>query len=299
MQIKPAIPPVRLTLRTSLAALALFSVAAAVAPATPAAAAPKPGPDLAIDFMRTDVLNPAVGEGFFTSFQVRNFGLGDSARVTVTVAVPAELRPDTPPDLGLGWTCSTGPSSWTCSRAALPAGDRAELFLPATVIGGIPGSHPAVTATIEPQRKETVTFNNTSSVTVEIAGICIIRGVVWHDLNSDGQRQLDEPPVAGGPAGVLNVSLFLKEGGGLGGGQATVDPDGTWSIEARTGTLYELRVEATNTYSFTRADVGDDATDSDIRSTFTEDPTLFGAAGEFRAEPDVTYVIDAGLVTRL
>jgi hypothetical protein len=58
-------------------------------------------------------------------------------------------------------------------------------------------------------------------------------------------------------------------------------------------------VEAANTYSFTRADIGDDATDSDIRSTFSEDPTLLGAAGEFRAEPDVTYVFDTGLVTRL
>ncbi|MFB9234751.1 SdrD B-like domain-containing protein [Plantactinospora siamensis] len=285
------------TARTVGAGLALF--AAVAVPATPASAAPKPGPDLAVRTMMPETVNPAIGEDFSTTIDVRNYGAGVSDTVTVTVTVSPQLRPEAPTGL-TGWACSTGPTSWTCTTPGLAAGTSAPMLrLSSLVVGGAPGDHPTVTATITPQRRETYPDNNSSSINVVIAGLCTVRGTIWQDLNGDGQRQPEEPTVAAGPGGVVGVSLWAREGQArTGNTEATVNPDGTWSIEARTGTLYEVRVEAANTYDFTSANVGDDGTDSDITHGYQWDPTLLGASDEFLAEPDATYVVDAGLVAR-
>ncbi|PWU58798.1 hypothetical protein DLE60_19785 [Micromonospora globispora] len=294
-----ALRPTRRALRAALTAVALTGAAVALVPAVPATAAGRQQPDLAVSLMTTDLLNPAIGETFYTSIDIRNYGTGDAAPMTVTVSVPAELRPESAGDPGAGWTCTTGTSSWTCSYPALAAGARANrLSLPSTVIGGQPGSLVSVDAAIKPQRQESYQDNNTASTQVEIAGTCVIRGTVWQDLDADGQRDADEPPVAGGPDGVVGVSLFVRGGQVIGGGQASVAPDGTWSITARTGALYEVRVEAASTFSLTTADLGDDATDSDIIHFYQQDPTLLGGSAEFDPTPDAEYVVDAGLVAR-
>ena len=82
----------------------------------------------------------------------------------------------------------------------------------------------------------------------------------------------------------------MAEGGG--------GPDGIWSITARTELLYEVRLEAAATYGRTVADVGDDATDSDIVRSYQFEPTLLVASAEFEAVHGGEYVIDAGLVTQ-
>ncbi|MEU8405484.1 SdrD B-like domain-containing protein [Micromonospora sp. NPDC048842] len=227
---------IRRTFSTSLATLALVGGAAALAPAD-AVAAGRLQPDLVVDLMMTDVLNPAEGETF-----------------------------------------------------------SGELFVPFVVAGATPGSRVPITTSITPQRREANTDNNTESVTVAISGTCVIRGSVWHGLDRDGQREADEPAIAGGPDGVLEVSLSSPQRQAIGGGSATVNPDGTWSITARTELLYEVRLEAAATYGRTVADVGDDATDSDIVRSYQFEPTLLVASAEFQAVHGGEYVVDAGLV---
>ena len=77
--------------------------------------------------------------------------------------------------------------------------------MPFVVAGAAPGSRVPITTSITPQRREANTDNNTESVTVAISGTCVIRGRVWHDLDRDGQREADEPAIAGGPDGVFGT----------------------------------------------------------------------------------------------
>jgi hypothetical protein len=94
------------------------------------------------------------------------------------------------------------------------------------------------------------------------------------------------------------VSLWARQGDATGGGSAGVNPDGTWSITARTELLYEVRVETTNQYDTTAGNVGDDTTDSDLVTAYQHDPTLLAASDEFAAHAGGEYVVDAGLVAR-
>ncbi|MET8906254.1 SdrD B-like domain-containing protein [Micromonospora sp. NPDC004551] len=292
MRPNPLSRSLRRVVPTTLAALAL---GAAALPAD-AVAAGRTQPDLLVDLVMTSPLNPAEGETFSTRIDLRNYGNGDSGPVKLTVSVPAGLRTTTP-DAGPGWTCTAASAtSYSCAYPALLAGQRSQLFVPFEVAGATPGTTVPITATIAPDKRESNTANNTGSVTVAIAGTCVIRGVVWHDLDRDGQREEGEPGI--GPDGVLQVSLWRPQGETIGGGSATVNPDGTWSITARTELLYQVRVEATDQYDRTAGNVGDDATDSDLVTAYQWDPTLLAASAEFEAHAGGEYVVDAGLVTR-
>ncbi|MEV4533417.1 SdrD B-like domain-containing protein [Asanoa sp. NPDC049518] len=273
--------------------------AATISPAD-AVAAGKLQPDLAVDLMMTDVLNPAEGETFYVQIDIRNYGAGASGPISATVAVPAGLRTGATSVTDAGWACATAsPTSYTCTHPELAASGRASrLSVPLVVAGAAPGSVVPITTTITPQRRETNTDNNTGSVTVAISGTCVVRGSVWHDLDRDGQREPGEPAIGAGPDGVLNVRLWARQGQAIGGGSTTVDADGTWSITARTELLYEVRLEASGAYSRTVADVGDDATDSDMVTLYQFEPTLLVASAEFKAAHGSEYVVDAGLVTQ-
>ncbi|PWR10178.1 hypothetical protein DKT68_09890 [Micromonospora acroterricola] len=288
---------IRRTFSSSLTALALVGGAAVLAPAD-AVAAGKLQPDLAVDLMMTDVLNPAEGETFNAEIDVRNYGAGGSDPVSVTVSVPSGLRTTSPSGTDSGWACAVASTtSYTCAYPELAAGGRAiRLHVPFVVAGATPGSAVPITTTIVPQRREANTDNNTGSVTVAISGTCVIRGTVWYDLDRDGQREEGEPAIAGGPDGVLNVRLGVRQGRAVGGGSAAVNPDGTWSITARTELLYSVWLEASGAYGRTVADVGDDATDSDMVTSYQFEPTLLVASGEFEAVHGGEYVVDAGLV---
>ncbi|SBT50510.1 SdrD B-like domain-containing protein [Micromonospora auratinigra] len=278
----------------TLAALAL--VGGTVALPADAVAAGRTQPDLLVDSMTTDVLNPAEGETFAAQIDVRNWGNGDSGPVTVTVSIPAGLRTDTP-YAGSGWNCTvTGATSYSCAYPQLLAGQRTRLTVPFVVAGATPGTTVPITATIAPDRRESNTGNNTGSVTVAISGTCVVRGTVWQDLDRDGQRDADEP--AAGPDTVLQVILNARQGQAVGGGYATVAADGTWSVTARTELLYDVRIEVTGQYGRTVADVGDDATDSDLVTVYQTSPTVLLGSAEFIAHDGGEYVVDGGLVTQ-
>ncbi|MEU5721232.1 SdrD B-like domain-containing protein [Micromonospora sp. NPDC047738] len=282
---------------TTLAGLALFGVTAAVLPAD-AVAAGRTQPDLLVDLVTTDVLNPAEGETFTAQIDVRNVGNGDSEPVKVTVSVPPGLQTTTPYG-GSGWNCTVASAtSYSCTYPQLVAGGRVRLNVPLVVANATPGSTVPITASIAPQKREANPDNNTGSVTVAIAGTCVIRGTVWQDLDRDGQRDEGEPAVADGPDGVLRVSLWARQGQAVGGGSTTVNPDGTWSITARTELLYQVRIEASSRYGRTVADMGDDTTDSDMVTSYQFEPTLLIGSAEFSAHHGGEYVVDAGLVAQ-
>ncbi|MGS2613889.1 SdrD B-like domain-containing protein [Micromonospora sp. LZ34] len=289
---------IRRTFATSLSALALVGASGALLPAD-AVAAGRAQPDLFVNLMLTDQLNPAEGETFHTQIDVRNGGTGESAPISVTVSVPAGMRTTSLTPGDSGWDCTvTSETSYTCTYPALAPGWARRLSVPFVVAGAEPGSRPAITAAIAPQRKEISTENNTESVTVAISGTCVVRGVVWHDLDRDGQRDEGEPGIAPGPDGVLSVRVGARQGQTTGGGYATVNPDGTWSLTTRTELLYLVWLEAAGTYGRTASDVGDDATDSDMVTTYQSDPILLTSSAEFHATHGGEYVVDAGLVTR-
>lgn len=281
--------------RASVMAALAFLGASAALPAD-AVAAGRTQPDLAVEILTFSVLNPAEGETFETQLDLRNYGNGDSGPVQLTVSGPTGLSTTAAFTQG-GWTCSTaGATSWSCAHPGLVAGQRGQLNIPFAVAGAQPGSRVSITATVAPAKRESVTTNNTSTAAVPIAGTCVVRGVVWHDLDRDGQREEGEPGI--GPDGVVRVSLWARQGQAIGGGSTTVDADGTWSLTARSELLYQVRVEATNQYDRAPGNVGDDATDSDLVTTYQWDPTLLAAGSEFSAVHGGEYVVDAGLVTR-
>ncbi|MER7333348.1 MULTISPECIES: SdrD B-like domain-containing protein [unclassified Micromonospora] len=297
MRPHPLSRSIRRIFATSTATLALLGATAALAPAD-AVAAGRTQPDLFVDLLMTDHFNPAEGETFRAQIDVRNGGTGESDPLSVTVSVPAGLR-TTALTATDGWNCAVvDEASYTCAHPALPAAGRAQrLSLPFVVAGAQPGSRVPITATIAPQRQESDTTNNTSSVTVAISGTCVVRGVVWHDLDRDGQRDEGEPGIGAGPDGVLSVRVGARQSQTTGGGTAVVNPDGTWSLTTRTELLYQVWVEAAGTYGRTASDVGDDATDSDMVTTYQSAPYLLTSSAEFFATHGGEYVVDTGLVT--
>ncbi|MET7747347.1 SdrD B-like domain-containing protein [Micromonospora sp. NPDC005367] len=289
---------IRRALATSVSALALAGASTALVPAD-AAAAGRTEPDLFVNLMTVDALNPAEGETFRTQIDVRNGGTGTSGPVSLTVSVPEGLRTAEPGWSDGAWTCTAvSGTSYSCLHAELAPGWAERVSLPFVVAGAEPGSRVPVTATVEPQHKESNIENNTTSVRVPISGTCVVRGVIWHDLDRDGQRDEGEPGIAPGPDGVLSVKVGSQQNGTTGGGTATVNPDGTWSLTTRTELLYRVWIEAANTYDTTASNVGDDATDSDMVNTYERDPILLTASAEFSATNGGEYVVDAGLVTR-
>jgi hypothetical protein len=107
-----------------------------------------------------------------------------------------------------------------------------------------------------------------------------ISGFLWQDLNGDGQQQDGEP-------GLPAANVVLAEVGADGVPSAvdstSTSTTGRYEFSAVQGKRYYVAVIVENGSTVvTRANIGDDATDSDLTDKPTGAPTVvFGASDEF------------------
>jgi hypothetical protein len=273
----------------------------ALAWAAPAGAAPR-RPDLVVENIAVDQSFPALGETVYLRTDIQNHGTADSDPVTLTVTVPPELVPATPPGTFAvdGFTCSFAAPSWTCTRPSLGAGASTALTLSATVATGTPNDVLTITARVAPSRREVSVANNAYQVNITIGGTGTIRGTIWNDLDRDGQREEGEPPIGSGPDGVQRLLIIPRNAGETGSTttEVTVAPDGTYSASVKSG-FYAVQVwVAASRYYFSPPDVGDDATDSDLVELFSDWDIGTGTSETVLVLDGSDHVVDGGLFDR-
>jgi uncharacterized repeat protein (TIGR01451 family) len=281
--------------------VAVTCVALALVWAEPAGAAPR-RPDLVVENMVVDTSFPTLGQTVYVRTDVRNSGTASSDPVTLTVTLPPQLRPATPAGTFAldEWTCSFAEPSWTCTRPGLAAGAFATPILPATVAAGSPNDVLTVSARVAPSRREVSVDNNAYQVSMTIAGTGTIRGVIWGDLDRDGQREAGEPPVGSGPDGVQRLLIIPRNAGETGSNttEVIVNPDGTYSATVTSG-LYVVQVWVQPShYYFSPANVGDDATDSDLVELYSDLEISTGTSDTVSVSDGSDSVVDGGLFDR-
>ncbi|HEX2259063.1 MAG TPA: SdrD B-like domain-containing protein [Actinomycetota bacterium] len=100
-----------------------------------------------------------------------------------------------------------------------------------------------------------------------------VNGTVWRDSNGDGQRQVGEPEEAG-----VTVRLHAGTAQGAIVGTAVTASGGQWSLSSITVGEYVVEVVAPAGARLTSANVGPDATDSDVDSGGQATVTVSGGA---------------------
>jgi hypothetical protein len=205
------------------------------------------------------------GDSISIAAHVRNAGPRESGPVTVTVTLSAGLEAE-PVDVDPAWTCSNSVTSWTCTHAGIAPGEEVAetLVVGAKVVGGMPGDVLVVTASAQTTGRELRTDNNSGQASVKVVAPAVISGVVWNDLDRDGQREAGEPPISSGPEGVRVLRLIPQSIDPLPTVDGVVAADGTYSVTVRPG-QYLLQVWVDGSlFMFSPPNVGDDATDSDL-----------------------------------
>lgn len=220
--------------------------------------------DIVMENVAVSSAEVLTGDSISIAASVRNAGPRESGPVTVTVALPAGLEAE-PVEVDPAWTCSISVTSWTCTHAGIGRGEVAEaLVVGAKVVGGMPGDVLVATASAQTTGRELRTDNNSGQASVKVVGPAVISGVVWNDLDRDGQREAGEPPISSGPEGVQVLRLIPQGIDPLPTVDGVVAADGTYSFTVRPG-QYVLQVWVDDSlFMFSPPNVGDDATDSDL-----------------------------------
>ena len=124
-----------------------------------------------------------------------------------------------------------------------------------------------------------------------------VRGIVWHDIDRDGQREAAEPHAE---FEVGQIAFPLE------GTEPTFDTprafvnnfDGSYIVRLKPGRyVVQVQLRASANVDFTAPDVGDDSTDSDI---ITSVPNPFGPIGRsavIEVTDGGTIAIDIGTVS--
>ncbi len=107
----------------------------------------------------------------------------------------------------------------------------------------------------------------------------IVRGIVFEDVNLNGQREDDEP-------GFEDVTVELRDDADTVVAAGETDTEGRYTLVAPLTGTYFVHVIAPDETTFTRSNVGDDATDSDVDEN---------GVALVTAQPGVDAVADAGL----
>jgi hypothetical protein len=278
---------------------ALFVVLYSFVLGASAEAAPTRGvSDIVMENVAVSSAEVLIGDSISIAAFVRNAGPRESGPVTVTVALSAGLEAE-PVEVDPAWTCSSSVTSWTCTHAGIARGEEiAEtLVVGARVVGGMPGDVLVVTASAQTTGRELRTDNNSGQASVKVVAPAVISGVVWNDLDRDGQREAGEPPISSGPEGVQVLRLIPQNSFDLPTVDGVVAADGTYYVTLRPG-QYLLQVWVDDSlFMFSPPNVGDDATDSDL-AFFEGDPGVnVGTTDVINLESgSLTTGVDAGLV---
>jgi hypothetical protein len=254
-----------------------------------------------------DAYPPQVVAGDEVSIYINvdNIGGSPADNVTVRLPLPDTVQPVSA-DGGDDWTCTVGQDAdsgqrvWDCVKPRFHP-ESLELVSPiqlvATVGAGTPEGTLTFTATARTDSPEPSTDNNTLQATTTYLAQGFISGRVWLDRDRDGQRDTDEPPVAGGGDGV-RVLRLMKEGlvhPAWDTPVADVQGDGTYTGRLAPG-RYFVRVEVSPTLDYTTPNTGDEATDSDVVVTARAYDGVTAESAVVEVVDGQDTVVDIGLV---
>ncbi|MFC4016642.1 hypothetical protein ACFOW4_01585 [Micromonospora sp. GCM10011542] len=234
------------------------------------------------------------GEVFGFSSYVLNSGTSPSGDLTVTVPLPAgSVRYS---ETSEGWACdygddlAAGQPGWRCTHGPLrPGQNSAGLDITASISGANPGDVLDLTATLSTTSTETSLDNNTRHTRVTVLQPATVRGVVWVDSDRDSVRDAGEP---GAPPGDQGIYQITAAGQGY-GAEATVNADGTYTVQVRPGT-YRIDFYVRDPYSFITSP------DSDLVYYLNETGgyNRYGHSGSITVASGEEAVIDAGVVSK-
>lgn len=290
----PLFPTARRSLFIGVPTLITAVVASALT-GSPAVAADRP--DLSIRWFTATPYFPMVGDTVETSITVRNYGTAATFDpVTIRVILPVSMEPSTSiPNSECGFVAP----DWVCTLPPLPPGESAQVTVHSVVaITAIPDESLPIIGTVVPDRKETAVDNNSGTVNLTVGGWAAVHGVVWVDLDKDGQREAGEPGLPVSPEGVQRVSLRGPSNQSYYQSTVTLNPDGTYTAVVPSGTYFvQFEVGDSDRYDWTLLNVGDDATDSDV--VYGQGPgTRVGDGPQFTIGDGDDLAFDAGVIDR-
>lgn len=204
-------------LRIGFAVLALSGTVAALAPASPALAAPHRA-DVAVTITASPTEVTATGGVTIIDVDVRNVGTAAAGDVTVTITLPPGAGMAGEGTYFAEWQCdvSTAPT-WTCVHGPLAAGATAEsltfdLYLP----GGTHGDAVTVGAAARTSSRELSTTNNTGQVTVHYVAADLAVGMTAIPaevvIGATVTLEVNVQNIGAGASGALPVDVPLPDG---------------------------------------------------------------------------------------
>ncbi|WP_433128641.1 hypothetical protein ACQPWW_02325 [Micromonospora sp. CA-240977] len=227
---------------------------------------------------------------------VENLSDQPAEDVRVRLKLATTVRPTTGGGAGNpDWTCEPGQDAetgvwyWECRRDAVYRGEYHYLPLDVTVGAGTPAGQLTLTAEVTSANADPYQANNTRSATTSYLPQGNVRGTAWYDEDRDGQRDAGEPLIGYDPP--VNMLTFIPEGGSpIGAPTSGVSIYGNYDRALPPG-RYVVRAGLTYGWLPTTADVGDEATDSDV-TLVPESPY-----NAHYADSAVVEVVDGGVVT--
>ncbi|MEU5943445.1 SdrD B-like domain-containing protein [Micromonospora sp. NPDC047548] len=236
-------------------------------------------------------------EGDWVKYPMRfsNSGSRTAEDVRVRVAAP------TGPLGGVGnqsdpsWQCTTivTDQEWECVNGPLAPGEETPVlsFSGPVPAGGQPGDRLPVTVTVSTSTPGENPRGNTYEGGFVYGTPAYLSGRVWLDADADGQRDPEETGLSTG-----ELALSVQPSGGT-MRAVTVNSDGTYRLALHDGQHELLASLVSTTHRFTTADVGDDATDSDVFVTYDSPEQQAAQAHPVQLVQGAETVLDIGLVS--
>ncbi|XVV12642.1 hypothetical protein ACQP2X_49025 [Actinoplanes sp. CA-131856] len=269
--------------------LTMLSTVTANALATPARAAEAETANVVVALTADRNILPTSGWSS-PEVVVRNDGTLPAAGVTVSLTLPPELRVSGSESTS-NWDCDWAIPTMTCAYLGELAPGQSERAIVRSV--GVEGARPGavlpVVATASTTTPESSTADNTASRQIRIVDSGDITGRLWNDLNADGVRQANEPPATD-----VGISIRSQD-----------DEDSYGFANNYNGTYRETVPSKRFTISthlyrfnwlFTKPNVGNDATDSDLTRTGGDQYDEIGETPVFTVSPSTPTVVDLGVV---
>ncbi|MEU4419060.1 SdrD B-like domain-containing protein [Actinoplanes sp. NPDC024001] len=220
---------------------------------------------------------------------VRNDGSVPAAGVTVAFTLPSGLRTSSMESTS-DWDCDWASPVTTCTRIGdfAPGASGRVLHQTVAVEGVQAGTALTVGATATTSTPESLTADNAASRVIRVVATGEIRGTLWNDLNADGIRQAGEPRA--------DVGLGYRSQDDEDGSGFANNHDGTYSFQVPSK-RYKLTTDLMrHNWRFTKADVGSDSTDSDLRLVSENAYSRIGESAVFTVNPAKPTVLDLGVV---
>ncbi|WP_461120553.1 SdrD B-like domain-containing protein [Saccharothrix stipae] len=237
-----------------------------------------------------NILPPGGWTSVYT--RVRNVGTAPAEDVRFTVTLPSELQVFGT-ETSSEWDCeSPAPGTATCEHVGplQPGATPFHFRFSAGVAYQAPiGTSVIATASVTTGSPESVTTNNESARSFTFVGKGVVKGRIWHDLNANGVREPNEPPVDS--IGISFRALDDEDSAGF-----SNTSQGQYRLDLAAKRFQAHVSLSKNSWRLTTPNVGNDTADSDIVPTTEDAWYRHGSSEVFTVEAGAEHVVDVGVV---